>query len=88
MDDDSTKGEEIIPAYQDPDEEEKAAILKRHGLSEEMYEMYYEMHKEGWYYRGGYKANITLDEYIEMMEGQRLAHENKQSQLPDKNDGT
>ena len=26
-------------------------------------------------YRDGYKTNITLDEYIEMMEGQRIAHE-------------
>jgi len=63
---------EEIPDYIEPSEEEKDAIMEKHGLAEASYESYYMAHKDGWYERGGYRANITLDEHIEMMEGQRI----------------
>ena len=57
-------------------DEEKVATMKKYNLSEEMYEMYHTVHKDAWYFRGGYKAkNMSLGEYIAMMEEQRISHE-------------
>ena len=75
-DDTPVKGKEVIPPYPEPKEKEKIAIMEKYNLSEEMYDGYYNMHKDGWYNRGGYRAiGMSLDEYINMMEEQRISHE-------------
>jgi len=55
-----------IPAADIPNAEEKAAIMKKYGISENMYENYL----NEWEISKGWKAT-TLDKFVGMMEEQR-----------------
>ena len=62
----SQGGSASIPAADLPNAQEKAAIMKKYGISEELYEE----DLNAWKYSKGWKS-FTLDEFVGMMEEQR-----------------